>query len=64
MPLTLVTCMGNSVIKSIGDLYDVIRVIGEKLKKDKYIKKDIDVEVKEDFKVKLYKNETRRKDNN
>lgn len=63
MPLTLVTCMGNSVIKSIGNLYDVIRVIGEKLKKDKEIKKDIDVEVKEDFKVKLYKIETRRKDN-
>lgn len=63
MPLTLVSCMGNSVIKSIGDLYDVIRVIGEKLKKDKEIKKDIDVEVKEDFKVKLYKIETRRKDN-
>lgn len=62
MPLTLVSCMGNSVIKSIGDLYDVIRVIGEKLKKDKEIKKDIDVEVKEDFKVKLYKIETRRKD--
>lgn len=55
MPITLVTCMENFVIKSIGGLYDVI---GEKLKKD------IDVEVKEDFKLKLNKNETRRKDKN
>lgn len=55
MPITLVTCMENFVIKSMGGLYDVI---GEKLKKD------IDVEVKEDFKLKLNKNETRRKDKN